>query len=329
MTGQNEATRTTTDEGRRSRPSVVDTHVHFWDRRRGGLVYDWLADDAPPSSLGDLDGLRAVRYSVDEYRAETRFQGVTKVVHMNAATGTPGPVAETAWLQSLADRTGWPQAIIATCDLADASAQETIERHLVHGNLRGFREMRPAQILDDPAFRRGYGLLAGRGLVFCHQVGWPDWTRARDLVRLHPDVVFCLDQSGMPEARDPEYFAQWRAALVALAVEPNVVCKISSLGMKDPHWTTASRRPWILGCIEAFGADRCFFGSNWPVERLQRLRGCAGRVSRQHRRLHRGGAGTAAARQCGAHLPHLTGRTRRHRPDRSAYARPRWRPAAR
>ena len=47
----------------------------------------------------------------------------------------------------------------------------------------------------------------------------------------------------MPEARDPEYFAQWHTALVALAVEPDVVCKISSLGMNDPHRTTASRRP--------------------------------------------------------------------------------------
>jgi len=63
--------------------------------------------------------------------------------------------------------------------------------------------MRPAQIVADRAFQRGYGLLASHGLVFCHQVGWPDWTRARDLVRLQPDVVFCLDQTGMPRHAIP------------------------------------------------------------------------------------------------------------------------------
>ncbi len=24
----------------------------------------------------------------------------------------------------------------------------------------------------------------------------------------------------------------------------------------------------MLGCIEAFGADRCMFATNWPVDRL-------------------------------------------------------------
>ena len=27
-------------------------------------------------------------------------------------------------------------------------------------------------------------------------------------------------------------------------------------------------RPWVLGCIEAFGADRVVFGTNWPVDRM-------------------------------------------------------------
>jgi len=53
-----------------------------------------------------------------------------------------------------------------------------------------------------------------------------------------------------------------------LAAEPNVVCKISSLGMRDPRWTVASLQPWVIGCIKSFGTDRCFFGSNWPVDSL-------------------------------------------------------------
>jgi len=63
---------------------------------------------------------------------------------------------------------------------------------MVHDNLPGFRQMRPVQIFDDPAFR-GCGLLAGLAPVFCYRVGGPDRNRARDRVRLHLDVVFCLD----------------------------------------------------------------------------------------------------------------------------------------
>jgi predicted TIM-barrel fold metal-dependent hydrolase len=49
----------------------------------------------------------------------------------------------------------------------------------------------------------------------------------------------------------------------------NVVCKISSVGRaSDPDWTVESLRPWILGCIETFGADRCMLGTKRPVNRL-------------------------------------------------------------
>ncbi len=47
---------------------------------------------------------------------------------------------------------------------------------------------------------------------------------------------------------------------------PNTVCKISGLGMADHRWTVESIRPWVLACIELFGADRCMFGTNWPVD---------------------------------------------------------------
>jgi predicted TIM-barrel fold metal-dependent hydrolase len=38
--------------------------------------------------------------------------------------------------------------------------------------------------------------------------------------------------------------------------------------MCDNRWTVESFRPWVLGCIEAFGVERCVLGTNWPVDRL-------------------------------------------------------------
>jgi predicted TIM-barrel fold metal-dependent hydrolase len=29
-----------------------------------------------------------------------------------------------------------------------------------------------------------------------------------------------------------------------------------------------SWRPWVLECIDAWGTERSFFGTNWPVDRL-------------------------------------------------------------
>ena len=60
----------------------------------------------------------------------------------------------------------------------------------------------------------------------------------------------------------------WKRELANLARAPNVVIKISGLGMCDPKWTVESIRPWVMTCIEAFGVERIFFGTNWPVDRL-------------------------------------------------------------
>ena len=38
--------------------------------------------------------------------------------------------------------------------------------------------------------------------------------------------------------------------------------------MAGGNWTIDSIRPYVLGCIEAFGVDRSFFGSNWPVDKM-------------------------------------------------------------
>lgn len=245
---------------------VVDTHVHLWDRRRTGLAYDWLDGDGAEGVLGDLDGLRSVRFSVPELRAETRLHGVTHVVHKSAATS--GYLDETRWLQALGDATGWPSAIVASCDLAAPDAAEQLDRHREHDRLRGIRDMRPGSVLADPAFRRGYARLAGTGLVLCHAVGLEHVGDALDLVRAVPDVVLCVEQSALPERRDAEYLRAWSAGLRALAAEPQVVCTISSLGIHEHDWTPESRRPWIEAQLEAFGPDRCLYGSNWPVERL-------------------------------------------------------------
>ena len=41
-----------------------------------------------------------------------------------------------------------------------------------------------------------------------------------------------------------------------------MVCKISGLGMCDSSWTVDSIRPWILHCIDAFGPERMFWGTD-------------------------------------------------------------------
>ncbi|HZQ64628.1 MAG TPA: amidohydrolase family protein [Gaiellaceae bacterium] len=251
-----------------ARLPFVDTHVHYWDLKDPKLRYAWLDRDWVHPVLGDIDGLKVLKYTAEHYIAETRFQNVAKCVHVQAAIGIEDPVEETKWLQEQADRTGFPHGIVAHCDLASSSAAETLERHLEYANMRGIRDFGQGDYLVDPAWKEGYSLLARHGLVFCLDVLPENLGKARALADTYPDVVLCIDHAGFPRARDDDYFAMWRKGMQEVAGAPNVVVKISGLGMCDNAWTVDSLRRWVLGCIEAFGTERSFFGTNWPVDRL-------------------------------------------------------------
>ncbi len=86
--------------------------------------------------------------------------------------------------------------------------------------------------------------------------------------------------SAATRASAREVFAVWRTAISELAGCPNVHVKLGGLGMRingfgfeerqDPPSSeelVALWRPYVETCIEAFGAARCMFESNFPVDK--------------------------------------------------------------
>lgn len=250
------------------RAAFVDTHVHFWDLGHPTLRWDWLAPEAADPDLGNYDAIKAQRYTPDDFAAETRLAGVGKVVHVQAAIGSPDPVDESRWLQAFADAHGVPAAMVAAADLADPGVIEVLERHAAFPAVCGIRDLRYDDYLTDPAWERGYAALERFGFICCDDPLVEHMAAAAAVARRYPGVIYCVDHAGFPRQRDSEYFAEWAAAMRTLASVENTVVKISGLGQADHRWTVESLRPWILECIELWGPGRAFFGTNWPVDRL-------------------------------------------------------------
>jgi predicted TIM-barrel fold metal-dependent hydrolase len=251
-----------------ARLPFTDTHVHFHDLTHPELRYEWLEPEGEDIVLDQYGAIKALRYWADDFVAETRFQHVAQVVHVQAAIGSEDPVAETEWLQAFADRVGVPNGIVAYADLAADGVADTLERHAEFPNLRGIRDLRYDDYLSNPRWRRGYAQLERLGLVCCDDPVIDEMPLALGLARQFPEITLCIDHAGFPRERGGEYFRVWRQRMGELAGAENVVVKISGLGMCDHAWTVDSLRPWVLACIEAFGVERSFFGSNWPVDRL-------------------------------------------------------------
>ncbi len=246
----------------------IDTHVHFYDLGHPTLQYGWLQPGVKHHILEAVEAIQAQRYWADDWIAESRFANVVKSIHVECAVGTPDPVEETRWLQAFADRLGHPHGIVAEVHLAQPDAEAVIEAHLAFPNLRGVRDFGEGDYELDPAWRRGFAHLRAHDLVACMDSRPERYAKVKDLARAFPDTRICLDHAGLPLRRDAEYLDLWRRELANLAEAPNVIIKISALGMGDPRWTLQSLRPMVLFCIDTFGVERTIFGTNWPVDRL-------------------------------------------------------------
>jgi predicted TIM-barrel fold metal-dependent hydrolase len=180
-------------------------------------------------------------------------------------------------VDDVAQRHGFPQAIVAFARLEDPRLDAVLAEHGRSTRFRGVRQMlnwepgeevaeRPG-ILDDPAWAEGLGLLAERGLSFDLQVFPSQLLRAAEIVGAHPGVQFVLDHGGYVQERTDERTRAWGAGLRELAAAPNVVVKATSYGSVEPAFTRAGLDRYVHELVEAFGVERVLWGSNYPVER--------------------------------------------------------------
>ena len=254
---------------------VIDTHHHIWLRKD----IPWLADPPIPRMYGEYFGLRR-DYPVEEWINDVVPEGVTKSVHVTANWGIARALDETRWLQSVADKHGFPHGIVCEAVMTDPDLETKLKAQTQFPNLRGVREQifwdshplrqRVSQpnYCNAPDFRRGFALLEKYGLSFELQVFAGQVKYAVELIKAFPNVPMILLHSGMLTDRSPLMIEQWRAALTAMAAFPNVHVKLSGLGMFSLGLTYPQARQVIRDSIQIFGIERTIYGSNFPLEKL-------------------------------------------------------------
>jgi predicted TIM-barrel fold metal-dependent hydrolase len=245
---------------------IADAHQHFWDTRANYLP--WLCDQPPiPFRYGDYSALRRV-YLPSDYFADAQGFEVAKTVYVETEWDPRDPLGETAWVGRLRRETGFPTVMVAQAWLDRADAAAVLEAQAAFPFVRGIRHKpRPGQ-MRDAKWRAGYARLAPLGLRFDLQAAWSELGDACALCRDFPETPLILNHTGLPADRGAEGLAGWTRAIRELAGCPNAAIKISGLGTPGQPWTPARNRDVVLGALEAFGAERAMFASNFPVDSL-------------------------------------------------------------
>ena len=252
----------------------VDAHVHLWDLDR--ISYPWLtppfSDEGPNGSVEPI----AKTYLLDDYLADAEGWDVRGIVHVDAGAEPSAALAETEWLQGIADQRGMPNGIVAFAALDDPDVDSLLAAHAGHRQVRGIRHIvnwhpdprrtySARDVTQDEAWQRGYGLLAKHGLSFDLQAYPGQFPGLARLIERNPEVQVVINHSGMAV---PGEWEEWRRGMEALAALPNVAAKLSGMGFTHRPWSLDQIRPYLLEAIELFGTTRAMFASDFPTDKL-------------------------------------------------------------
>jgi len=142
-------------------------------------------------------------------------------------------------------------------------------------------------LMADKTWREGFAELARRNLTFDAWAYHPQLAEVGDLAAAFPGTSIVLDHVGGPlgyasyASRHDEVFTTWKKSMTELARRPNISVKVGGLGMAMGWFDFYQRpsppssqmladafRPWVETCIYLFGAERCMFESNFPVDKI-------------------------------------------------------------
>ncbi|MFO1029321.1 MAG: amidohydrolase family protein [Acetobacteraceae bacterium] len=271
---------------------IIDPHHHLWVRNDNTYLLNEL--------LADLNAGHKIIATVFEechsmYRAggppEEASLGETEFVTGFAAIGESGTFGPSRFCARIVGN--------VNLMLGDA-AGPLLERHInaSGGRFAGIRHstawdgsdkihkvVPTPHMLADATFRAGYAHLDRLGLAFDAWVYHPQLSEVGDLAAAFPNTTIVLNHIGSPILGGPyaadraKVFADWKAGMAELAKRPNVTVKVGAIPIRLPgsganrdmpptsEETAAAWKPWVHTCIELFGANRCMFESNFPVQK--------------------------------------------------------------
>ncbi|WP_367913684.1 amidohydrolase [Leadbetterella sp. DM7] len=232
----------------------IDAHQHFWTY--DPETFAWLTDDmAAIRKSFQPEDLKPV---LDYYA----FDGCV-FVQVNQTE------QETLHFHEVALQNPFIRGVVGWTDLFSDRLEENLEKYAGMEKVKGFRHIvqgEPAGFMKNPQFVEAVKKLSRYDFTYDILIYPPQLKDAVFIARSCPDTRFVLDHMAKPLIREGKV-TQWANYIRELAAHPNVFCKVSGLVTEADyhHWKKEDFYIYLDMVLNAFGADRLLYGSDWPV----------------------------------------------------------------
>ena len=287
---------------------ICDPHHHLWDHPddfpknsirvshrhvRHYLLKELLEDLGGGHNIVQTVFLECRSMYKKDGPLELRPIGETEFVQgiaAQSASGQYGNTSVAAGIVGFADLT-LGSAVAPVLEAHLAASRERFRGIRYTSTWDGSKDIRSRvktpTLFSNPKFREGFAYLHKYNLSFDAWLYHTQLMELAGLAKAFPDTHIILDHIGGPLGIGPysgkreEVFQKWKQGITALSLCPNVVVKLGGLGMPltgfDWHMRPTplnsaelaeAMAPYYNFCIDHFGADRCMFESNFPVDRV-------------------------------------------------------------
>lgn len=234
---------------------TIDAHQHFW--QFNPVRDSWITDEM---SVIQKD------FFPDDFKPVLQQNGLDGCVAVQASQSEE----ETGFLISLASRHDFIKGIVGWVDLQADDIEERLEKYKSVPFVKGFRHVLQGEpqrdLMLNPNFERGIEALQQHGFTYDILI-FPDQVKfSAELVASFPEQKFVIDHIAKPYIKRKE-IDEWKKDMEKIAKYENLYCKISGMVTEADWkgWKKEDFTPYLDVVVNAFGANRILFGSDWPV----------------------------------------------------------------
>jgi len=234
----------------------IDSHQHFWKYHPED--YPWMTD-----------AHQAIRRDFLPEHLEPLLQ--SHEISGCIAVQAMQQLRETDFLLSLASENSFIKGVVGWVPFCDSAVEADIERYSNNTSLVGFRHIiqdeRDDNFMLRSDFNAGIRLLKRYSLNYDLLIFERHLPQSIQFVDMHPELSVVLDHIAKPNIRQAAFDKKWANNIQELAKREQVSCKLSGLvtEVKDADWNIEILQPYFDTVLDAFGAHRLLFGSDWPV----------------------------------------------------------------
>lgn len=239
---------------------IIDSHQHFWDLNQP-FDHGWLHEPQHQAICRT--------YLPPDLQTHLQATGVSRSVFVQ----TQHDVRENRWALELADGNDFIAGVVGWIDLRSESCEDQLLEFREHPKAVGIRHIVQDEPDEDfivrPEFLRGLKVLEKHQVPYDVLTYTQHLKHAVTLGRQLPDLPMVIDHLSKPKIK-AGLVDGWEQDLRAAAEFPNFVCKLSGMVTEADWdgWKPADLKPYVDIALDAFGPERCMFGSDWPVLEL-------------------------------------------------------------